>query len=115
MSPAQRLASLVCALLLLPNISAAQQQTGRGSNQLAEQPSGAIEGTIRSEEGAGIAGAIITLEPSRLVEYTDPNGAFAFRNIPPGVYMVLVNFGALESRDTQVSVASNEVTSVSKV
>jgi len=118
MSAAQRLTSLVCALLLLlllPRIGLAQQQTGPGSNLPAGQPLGAIEGTVRSEEGAGIAGAIITLEPLRLVEYTDANGVFAFRNVPAGMYTVLVNFGALESRDAAVSVTSGEITTFSKV
>ena len=110
MSPEKRLASLVCVLLLVPHIA-----FGRQTSSAAAQPSGSIAGTVTSEEGVGVVGAIITLEPSRLVEYTDQNGAFAFRNVPAGSYVVIVNFGALESRETEVRVTPGEIASVQKV
>ena len=114
MSPGQRLASLVWLVLLTPHISFAQQ-TSSGTNPLAGQPTGSIEGTVTSEAGIGIGGAIVTLDPLRLVEYTDQNGTFAFHNVPEGTYVVLINFGAFESQEAQVRVSSAESTTVRKV
>lgn len=114
MTAEQRLASLICVFLLVPRIGFSQQTSG-AATVLDAPATGGIEGSISSEEGVGVAGAIVTLEPLRLVEYTDQNGAFAFRNVPPGVYALVVNFGSLEARDVSVRVASGEITSLQKV
>ena len=63
------LAPILLLLLLFPDSARAQGQPG------------AVEGTVLSDYGNGIGGAIVTLEPLRLVEYTDQNGAFAFRGV----------------------------------
>jgi len=65
-SATKRLAPILLLLLLFPRSTRAQG------------PLGAVEGTVLSEYGNGIGGAIVTLEPLRLVEYSDQNGAFAF-------------------------------------
>jgi outer membrane receptor protein involved in Fe transport len=78
------------------------------------QGAGVVEGTVLSEDGIGIGGAIVTLEPLRLVEYTDQNGAYAFHGVPAGAYVVLINLGAFEARD-EVAVVSGQTVSVKKV
>ena len=69
---------------------------------------------IVSEEGVGIGGAIVTLEPPRLVEYTDQNGAFAFHGVPAGAYVVVIHLGALEAR-AEVIVVAGQTVDVKKV
>ena len=110
----QRVASLVWLLLLLPRIGTAQQTIPPGDASAGEAK-GAIEGTVRSEDGVGFSGALITLEPLRLVEYTDQNGAFAFRSVPAGTYVVSIKLDELEARDEDVRVAAGQTASLMKV
>ena len=63
-----------------------------------------MEGTVLSDYGNGIGGAIVTLEPLRLVEYTDQNGAFVFHGVPVGTYVVLINLGSFEARSDEMTV-----------
>ena len=80
----------------------------------ARQATGTIDGTVKSDDGAGIGGALVKLEPLRLVEYTDQNGAFAFKDVPAGTYVVVISFGDLEARAVDVRVAAGRPTTVSK-
>ena len=112
MSTGQRSAPFVCLLVLLPSIAVAQPPAADPS---AVQATGTIEGTVTSEDGIGIGGAIVTLEPLRLVEYTDQNGAFAFRKVSSGAYVVLINFGVLEAREADVMVAAGQTAKLVKV
>ena len=107
-------ASFVWLMLLLPRVSVARQ-TNPAADPSAGQATGAIEGIVTSEDGIGIGGAIVTLEPSRLVEYTDQNGAFAFRRVPAGAYAVIINLGALEARDADVRVAAGQTATLTNV
>jgi outer membrane receptor protein involved in Fe transport len=100
-SATKRLAPILLLVLLFP-------RTGRA------QGTGAVDGAVLSEYGNGIGGAIVTLEPLRLIEYTDQNGAFAFHGVPVGTYVVLINLGAFEARD-EIAVVSGQTVSVKKL
>jgi iron complex outermembrane receptor protein len=93
----------------------AQAPVAKPADPAAGQANGTIEGTVTSEQGVGIGGAIITLEPPHLVDYTDQNGAFAFRHVPAGTYVVLINIGALEARHQDVGVPAGTSTSLMTV
>jgi len=59
-----------------------------------QQPTGAIEGTIRDQNGAVVSGANVTLThtaTSRVINLTTNNeGYFVARSLPPGAYNVRV-------------------------
>jgi Carboxypeptidase regulatory-like domain len=62
-----------------------------------QQPTGAIEGTIRDQNGAVVSGANVTLThtaTSRVINLTTNNeGYFVARSLPPGGYNVRVERG----------------------
>jgi iron complex outermembrane receptor protein len=97
----------IVLFLLLPGIVFARQAGPAGA--------GTIEGTVTSLENYGINGVILTLEPPRRVEYTDQNGAFAFRDVPAGSYVLRMNIGALEASEANVTVVAGQTVNVSKV
>ena len=103
-------ASLVLSLLL-PHFGLAQTRTPAP----AGEGTGVVEGSVVSEEGVGIGGALVTLEPSRLVVSTDQNGAFAFRRVPAGTYVARINLGDLEATEAGVQVRAGQATTVNKV
>ncbi|MGB6984572.1 MAG: TonB-dependent receptor, partial [Candidatus Aquilonibacter sp.] len=52
---------------------------------------GAITGAVHDSNGVAIAGADVSIAgPVRATKSTDAKGAFAFNDIPPGLYSVLV-------------------------
>ena len=68
-----------------------------------------------SESGVGINNAIVTLEPLRLVEFTDQSGAYAFPAVAAGAYDVVINIGELEAREQGVLVRPGETITVTKL
>jgi outer membrane receptor protein involved in Fe transport len=108
-----RFAVFVCWIVLLSCPGWARQLSGTA--QAASQATGVVEGTVASEAGVGIGNAIVTLDPTGLIEYTDQNGAFAFGRVPAGDYLVIVNVGALEARDADVRVAAGQTVTLTKV
>ena len=107
-----RWAPLAFLLLLLDPTLASAQATAPAP---PAGDTGSITGTVRSDDGTGVANAIVTLSPLRLVEVTDQQGAFAFRNVPPGRYSVAINLGGLEARADDVAVTAGSAVSVTKV
>lgn len=82
---------------------------------VAGQTVGTIVGSVTSDEGIGIAGAIVTLAPLRLIEYTDPAGLFAFRDLPPGEYAVTMNLGSFQSSAEGLLLAAGQTLTVAKM
>jgi outer membrane receptor protein involved in Fe transport len=76
---------------------------------------GTIRGAVTADDGRGVADAIVTLAPLGMVEYTNQQGAFGFRDVPPGRYTVLINLGGLEARADDVTVAAGGAATVTKV
>jgi iron complex outermembrane receptor protein len=72
----------VSILLVVASIATIQAQTG----------SGAISGYIKDPQGANVPGAIVRLygrdRTFSLVTVTDANGAYSFKNLAPGEYLV---------------------------
>ena len=53
---------------------------------------GAITGSVHDVNGVAVAGADVSIAgPARATKSTDAKGAFAFNDIPPGLYTVLVS------------------------
>ena len=53
---------------------------------------GAITGSVRDVNGVAVAGADVSITgPARATKSTDAKGAFAFNDIPPGLYSVLIS------------------------
>ena len=83
-------AGFVFCLCLMPAANAADAQT----------PQSSITGTLRTPDGAPVAGATVTASgPSRNTTSTDANGAFAL-TVPPGVYRVDVTKAGYASAST---------------
>jgi len=91
------------------------RQAGAPAASAVNQSTGTIEGTVTSAEDYGIGGVIVTLEPLRWVEYTDQNGAFAFRGVPAGAFVLRMNIGALETSEVNVDVAAGQTVSMNKI
>lgn len=110
----RRSVSALWLLLLFPLPGIAQQPAA-----VVDSPDsttfGTVAGTVTSERDVGIAGAIVQLQPLRRIEHTDANGAFVFRAVPPGTYVVVLSFGELEAREAQVEVVARETTTLRKV
>src|ERR1051325_10098058 len=72
----------VSILLVVASIATIQAQTG----------SGAISGYIKDPQGANVPGATVRLygrdRTFSLVTVTDANGAYSFKNLAPGEYLV---------------------------
>jgi len=66
-----------------------------------------VEGRSCPSTATGSAARFVTLEPLRLVEYSDQNGAFAFHGVPVGTYVVLINLGSFEAR-SEIAVVSGQ-------
>lgn len=102
-------------LLLLLTRSGLAQSVEPTAAPSASQATGTLQGNVAAEGGAGIGDAIVSLEPLRLVAYTDQNGAFSFEGVPEGVYAVIINFGSFESRDDAVRVTAGQTTTLAKL
>ena len=77
--------ALVLALLCAPTLFAQQATTTATVNS--------IGGRVADAQGAGIAGAIMTLyarssQPQRLTAITDAGGAYRFENLAAGEYLI---------------------------
>jgi hypothetical protein len=71
---------------------------------------GAITGTVHETNGVAVAGADVSIAgPVRLTKSTDAKGAFAFNDIPAGLYTVLVSkAGFTTARNDGVAVFIGE-------
>src|ERR1700716_1797149 len=62
------------------------------TSAMAQENSGSIQGTIKDQKGASIAGAEVTATSPSLVRpqtaTTDSQGAYVFSTLPPGLYTV---------------------------
>lgn len=56
------------------------------------QSTGSLKGIIRSQSGALLSGATISLEPDRHLTKSDAKGAFNFEKLYPGVYQMQIQF-----------------------
>jgi outer membrane receptor protein involved in Fe transport len=91
--------SLVLTLLLASKLVCAQVST-----------TGKITGTVTDDSGAAVAGAMVEVKSSALMQsrsaQTAPDGSFLFDLLPPGSYQVLVSakgFQGLQQTGVQIS------------
>ncbi len=93
-------AALALALLAAP---ASAQLTGR------------LAGTVADDGGAALPGVTVTVESPNLMgsrtDFTDENGEFSFRVLPPGVYTVQAELdGFIPQQKSEVEVRLSRVT-----
>ncbi len=67
-----------------------------------ERQTGMISGEVRDADGAGLPGATATIEGDNLIQeslsvVTDLTGAFRFRNLRPGTYLVTVSLTGFQT------------------
>ncbi len=72
---------------------------------------GAITGSVHDVNGVAVAGADVSIAgPTRATKSTDAKGAFAFNDIPPGLYTVVVTkAGFTTDRNDGVAVFIGEI------
>jgi hypothetical protein len=83
---------------------------GAGAASAWSQDAGAragVRGVVRSGSGELIAYAVVALAPGYGQRFTDDAGAFAFGNVPPGTYHLLVRQVGFKPFDTTVVKVSN--------
>jgi len=74
---------------------------------LAQTGGGTIRGTITlADGGTPIHNAIVTLLQLRRSVETDENGAYEFRNVPPGNYTILAHMEGFPDQTRRVTLAS---------
>ena len=81
------------ALLLLFAAAARAQEGARG---------GAVRGVVRSTEGESVPYAVVAFTPGFGQKFTDETGAFAYSNVPPGTYRLVVRQVGFRPFDTTV-------------
>ena len=104
--------SLACVVFLVSAAPADAQPPVPGGAQGGAM--GTISGAVTSGDGTGVANAIVAVAPLGRVEHSDQQGAFAFRNVPPGRYTVVINLGGLEARADDITVVAGGVATVTK-
>ncbi len=70
--------------------------------QAAGARAGLVQGRIQSNGGEAVPYAVVALTPSFGQRFTDETGAFAFANVPPGSYRLLVRQVGFRPFDTTV-------------
>lgn len=100
---AQIAAVAICTFSLLPTVVRAADATG------------AIAGTVRTDEGAPVAAAhVVVAGPQRAEGQTDATGAFDITNLSPGIYHVEVSKGSFLPADlSNVVVFASETQTLS--
>jgi hypothetical protein len=92
-------------LLGFPAISSAQRDTGSPEGAPREASSvrpGSIEGVVRDEREAPIAGAVVTaLGATATLAVTDDNGRFELRDLPPGLYLLTAHLNGFMASPAQ--------------
>ncbi|HET9370168.1 MAG TPA: TonB-dependent receptor [Vicinamibacterales bacterium] len=81
----------------------------------APAATGRIEGSVRTEAGAGIADAVIVLEPARRIAVSDQNGVFVIDDVPAGAHTIRINVGEFEARDKAITVVAGQTLRVDRV
>lgn len=80
-----------------------------GGGSLAAQTR-VLTGTVTdSATGAGVAGATVTIQGTRLGAYTKDNGAFVITNVPDGEVTVLIRFIGYKRRLVRVGPDDNTI------
>lgn len=74
---------------------------------------GEIDGTVTRDDGSGVGGVTVVVSELGLVEITDSNGGYVFRNVPAGTYNLSYSLG--DNADSEsVEVKAGETTNASK-
>ena len=76
------------------------------------QNTGKVKGTIKSVDGAGLAGANITLEGTGLGVASSENGDFLIVNVPVGVYSIKGEYIGFSSKIIEGVRVSADLTTV---
>jgi len=112
--PARSKTALVCAAVLFLVNPSAFASAGPAP-QAASPAAGGIAGRVTTDDGNGLAGVLVVLEPPGQVATTDHNGAFSFTGLAAGTYSLVLSLGDLESRLTALDVRDGAVTTVERV
>ena len=104
--------ALFCGWMVLVCAAAAHEATAQEQSTAATAAS--VIGTVVAETGSGTAGVLVVLEPLGRATSTDYNGTFAFANVDPGTYSLVLSVGDLEARVADVEVRPGEATTVSR-
>lgn len=73
---------------------------------------GAVTGRVTLPDGSAASGATVRLVDTRFGALTDADGAFRITDVPPGDYMLTVDFIGYRTARRSVTVSEGEATSV---
>src|SRR6185436_19493060 len=103
-------------LLCLPVVSTAQSAAQvRPITHIASIAAGSIQGTVQDEQGAPVAGAMVSaLGATTAFAVSDRGGRFELRTLSPGPYLVRAHMtGFVASRGQVIDVRPSGLTSSS--
>lgn len=114
-------ASVGLMVLSTPAVSEAQlkrpaaQAVARQASASATSP-GRLEGVVKDEKGAPVAGAMVSaLGAANVFAVTDRDGRFAFSSLPPGPYLVRAHgsgFAAARPQTVEVHASARSVSAI---
>lgn len=79
---------------------------------LVQLATGQIDGTVRSDAGRPIAGAVVTIDALERRVEADPAGRFSLREIPPGRWQVSIAADGYAAVTLRAEVAPNATTRI---
>jgi iron complex outermembrane receptor protein len=73
----------------------------------AEDNKWKVEGQVRDENGQALSGASVIIKGTYLGAYTGRDGAFSFKSVVEGEYILRVSYMGYESEEREISVKSD--------
>src|SRR5258708_78533 len=75
--------------------------------QPEQQAAGEVQGNVRTETGAPLVGATVTITALHKTSFTDENGYFILRNVPNGHHLVQITFVGYEIFKKEIDILDN--------
>lgn len=76
----------------------------------APAPTGEITGSVKDNEGIGLAGSNISIEGTMMGAASDPDGNYVINAVPPGTYTLVAKFIGYKTAKKEVTVTAGATT-----
>ncbi len=107
-----RRTSILIVCLLCPLLAPALPL--RAHQEISDDLPGRIEGRVVAEDGRGVGGVEVTLQPTSRTVLTDEAGSFSFAGVPPGTYTVSFHLEGLDVPPSETVVEAGRAARLEK-